>query len=54
MIIDQYIKIIRYVSCNKTIDVKSLIDLVIDEVIQSYNILKGIVINRESVFTNSY
>ena len=44
----------RYIPYNKIVDTKELIDIIIDEIIYPYSILKGIIIDRGSIFTSSY
>ena len=54
VIIDRYTKIARYIPYNKIVDAKELVDIIIDEIIYPYSILKGIVIDRGSIFISSY
>jgi hypothetical protein len=54
VVIDRYIKMARYVPCNKIIDAKELINMIMDEIIHPYSILEGIVTNRGSVFISNY
>jgi len=54
MIVDRYIKMVRYVSTNKTLIAIQLTDMFFEKIVCCYETLKGIVFNRGSIFTSSY
>ena len=54
MIIDRYIKMIKYISIIKKIDVAELTKMFFEEVILRFDILNEIVSNRDFVFTNEF
>ena len=54
IIVDRYIKIIRYLSITKKINVFDLEQLLMKEIFLRFNLLKDIVTNRDSVFTSAF
>ena len=54
IIIDQYIKIIKYVLIIKKIDVAELTEIFFKKVVLHFNILNKIVNNKRFVFTNVF
>ena len=54
VIVNQYIKIIVYISIIKKINVIELKKLLIREVFLKFDALEDIVINREFVFINTF
>jgi hypothetical protein len=53
-IIDRYSKIIRFVLCNVTINVKDLDSLIINNIVKDFGVLRLIISDRELLFTSSY
>jgi hypothetical protein len=54
MIVDRYIKMNIYMLTNKICDSVELASLLIDVVMYRYRVLKGIISDRGSMFTNQY
>ena len=54
MIVDRYIKIIKYISIIKKIDVAELTKVFFEKIVLRFNISDEIVNNRNSVFTNEF
>jgi uncharacterized membrane protein len=54
VIVDRYTKIVRYIPYNKTYTSVQLTDLFIKEIVCKYSMLKGIVLDRGSIFTSTY
>ncbi len=54
MVVDRYIKMIRYISTNKTLTAIQLTDMFFEKIACCYETLKEIVFNRGSIFTSSY
>jgi len=54
MIVDCYIKMIKYISINKTFITIELVDIFFKEIICQYDISKRIVSDRDSIFISSY
>jgi len=54
VIVNCYIKMIKYISANKTFIVIELADVFFEKIICWYDISKEIVSNRNSIFTSSY
>ena len=52
MIVDHYIKIAKYIPTTKTINLMELTNKLENNIIQNFSMLKGIVLDRESVFTS--
>jgi len=54
MVVDCYIKMIRYVSTNKTLTAIQLADMFFEKIVCCYETFKEIVSDRGSIFTSSY
>ena len=54
MIVDRYIKMIKYISIIKKIDVAKLTKVFFEEVVLRFNISDEIVSDRNFVFTNEF
>jgi len=54
MIVDCYIKMIKYILTSKTLTAIELTDIFFQKIICQYNIPKKIVSDRDSIFINSY
>ena len=54
MIINRFIKMIKYLFIKITIDVVTLMKIFYNEIIYYYNMLNDIVNNRDFVFINSF
>ena len=54
VVVDRYIKMVRYISTNKTLIAIQLTDMFFEKIVCCYETLKGIVFNRGSIFTSSY
>ena len=54
IVINKYIKIIRYFLIIKKIDSIKLLDLFYNEIIFKFNKFNNIVINRKSIFINTF
>ena len=54
IIINRFIKIIKYLFMKITIDVITLIKMFYNEIIYRYNILNNIINNRDFVFINNF
>ena len=51
VVVDQYSKMVQYISCTKNIDASELTELLIAEVYFKFGALRLIVSNRGSLFT---
>jgi len=54
VIVDRYIKMVRYISTNKTLTAIQLADMFFEKIVCCYETLKEIVFNRGSIFMSSY
>jgi len=54
VVVDRYIKMVRYVSTNKTLTAIQLADMFFEKIVCHYETLKEIVFNRGSIFMSSY
>ena len=54
MIIDRYIKMIKYVSIIKKIDVAELMKMFFEKIVLRFDMSDEIVNDRKSVFTNAF
>ena len=54
MIVDCYIKIVRYISISKILTAVEFADIFFQEIICWYDIFKEIVLNRDSIFMSIY
>jgi len=54
IIIDRYIKILRYILTTKTIDSTGLVELIFEEVILKFRVPDRIISNRGSIFINTF
>ena len=54
MIVDCYIKMIRYISISKTFTVIELADIFFEEIVCWYDISKKIILDRDLIFISSY
>ncbi len=54
MVVDCYIKMMRYISTSKTLTVIELADIFFQEIVCQYDTPKEIVSDRDSIFTSSY
>ena len=52
IVVNHYTKIAKYISTTKTINSMELANELKDNIIQNFSMLKGIVSDRESVFTS--
>ena len=52
VVVDHYTKIAKYIPTTKTINLMELANELEDNIIQNFSMLKGIVSDRESVFTS--
>ena len=54
VIVDRFLKIVRYISTINTINTIGVSILIIDYIISKFRVLKSIISDRESIFTSSY
>ena len=54
VIINKYIKMMRYLSIIKKINIMKLLDLFYKKIILKFDIFNDIIINREFIFTNTF
>jgi len=54
MIVNCYIKMIKYILTSKTLIAVELADIFFEEIVCWYNISKKIVLDRDSIFISSY
>jgi len=54
IIIDKYIKILRYILIIKIIDSTGLIKLIFEEIILKFGVPKGIISNKGFIFINTF
>jgi hypothetical protein len=54
VVVDQFIKIARYLPYQKTINVEELAKLFIGSIVKDFSLPSGIVLNRGSVFTSKF
>ena len=54
MVIDRFIKMVRYIPINIIINAAELADIFHNEIIYRYGIPTGVIYNRGSVFTSAF
>jgi len=54
MIVDHYIKMIRYISTSKTFIVIEFADIFFEKIVCQYNISKNIISDRDLIIISSY
>jgi len=54
IVIDRYIKILRYILTTKIIDSAGLVELIFEEVILKFGVPDRIISNRGSIFINTF
>ena len=54
IVVDRYIKIIRYIPIRKILDTIELVDLFITKIVYTYEVPELIVSNREVLFTSKF
>ncbi len=54
VVVDRYIKMVRYISANKTLTAIQLADMFFEKIVCCYETLKEIVSDRGSIFMSSY
>ena len=54
IMIDHYIKMIRYFSCRKTINAFELTKIILNEIIKHYDIFQNIISNKNTVFISRF
>ena len=53
-IVDRYLKIVRFISCNVTVNTKDLGSLIMDNIVKDFGVPKLIISDRGLLFTLSY
>ncbi len=54
IIINKYIKILRYILTTKIIDFTGLIELIFEKIILKFRVLNRIISNKDSIFINTF
>ena len=54
MVIDRYLKIVRFISTTKDANATDLAALIIDNIISKFSVPRSIISDRGPVFTSSY